>query len=284
MLLTKEVPLMLNGRNVNYLENLGYFIPRYRDDRGRLVVKRGTVIMVKVEDLPVGSHAKVLTQCDYCGTIKENTYKDYLKRHDNKLGDCCPKCRKIKWENTMLEKYGTTASFDIPGVKEKVVRTNQIKYGCDWQMQSILVQEKSKETMKEKYGVEHALQNPEFFEKMWNTMLQNGHSHVSKPQQEIYNILKELYEDCEQEVPCGKCSLDCVVSLDGIKIDVEYDGWFWHQDKYRDIKRDNFIKKNGYKIFRIKGCKGDILPSKEQLEFHINKLLGKYTYTELIMK
>lgn len=114
-------------------------------------------------------------------------------------------------------------------------------------------------------------------------MRKKGFSRISKPQQEVFNMLKEMYPNCEQEVPCGRYSLDCVVYFDNYKIDVEYDGLFWHQDKYRDIKRDNFVKKNGYKVLRIKGCKHDTLPSKDQLAYHINKLLGECNYTEIIM-
>lgn len=283
MLLTQEVELVLNSKNINRLEKLGYEIPRTKDKKGRIRVKNGTTIRVKVQDLSLGSHSKVLVKCDYCGEIKENTYKDYVKRHDEKLGDCCVKCRKIKWEATMIDKYGTTISLEIPGIKEKIIATNQVKYGCDWQMQSKEIQEKSILTMKAKYGVEHALQNPEFFEKRWNTMRKKGFSRISKPQQEVFNMLKEMYPNCEQEVPCGRYSLDCVVYFDNYKIDVEYDGLFWHQDKYRDIKRDNFVKKNGYKVLRIKGCKHDTLPSKDQLAYHINKLLGECNYTEIIM-
>ena len=32
------------------------------------------------------------------------TYKDYLKTHDSKLGDCCHKCEGIKYKKTMQEK------------------------------------------------------------------------------------------------------------------------------------------------------------------------------------
>ena len=283
MLLTKEVSIPLGYNKVNYYESLGYKIPRYKDNHGRMSIKRGTYITINVKDLSDGSHNKVSVKCDYCNTIKEVAYKDYLKNHDDKLGDCCIQCRKIKFKTTMLDKYGTVCSFDIPGVKEKTLKTNRKKYGCDWQMQSKEVQQKSKDTMLEKYGVEHALQSEEFYEKMWSTMTANGKNHASKPQIEIYNILKEMYNDCLLEVVCGKCSLDCVVKVNDTLIDVEYDGHFWHKDKNRDIRRDNFVKTKGYKIFRIKGAINDPIPSKEQLKQHIDKLLSKYTYTELIM-
>ena len=67
-------------------------------------------------------------------------------------------------------------------------------------------------------------------------------------------------------MPCDKCSLDCVVCVEGFYIDVEYDGAYWHQDKQKDRRRDNFVKTQGYKIFRIRGDKKDNLPSEEQIK------------------
>ena len=66
MLLTKEVNLQINGRNVKHLEEKGYLIPKILDNRGRYVTPKGTYLNVKVEDLTKGSSAKVEVSCDYC--------------------------------------------------------------------------------------------------------------------------------------------------------------------------------------------------------------------------
>lgn len=284
MLLTKELEILINYKNVQWYESKGYIIPRYWSKKHKkMLIKRGTKIVVNIEDLTKGSHAKVKVSCDYCGKVKEISYKDYLKNHDKEFGDCCIKCRPIKYENTMLKKYGVKNSSFMPNTKEKIIATNRRKYGCDWQTQSPLVQEKAKKTMLEKYGCEHALQVEEFLNKCVETKSKNGTNPTSKPQKELAHILLEMYGNCELKRPCGRCSLDCVVIVNDAFIDVEYDGWYWHQDEQRDKRRDNFVRKQNYKIFRIKGNKKNTLPSKEQIEKQIQKLLHGWNYVEIQM-
>lgn len=255
-------------KNIQYYLDLGY-------------IESNKSFTVKAEDLPKGSHAKVNVKCDYCGTIKNISFKDYFKRHDNNLGDCCHKCEGAKYKNTMRERYGVENSSQLPDTREKSIASNRKKYGTDWGMQSGNVKEKSKKTMLKKYGAEHALQVDEFLNKMMETRIKNGNMPTSKPQKETAALLSELYGECELEVPCDRCSLDCVVEVNGQLIDVEYDGLYWHQDTQRDRRRDNFVKKFGYKIFRIKGSTQ--VPTKEQLIFHIDRLLNGCSYTELTL-
>lgn len=284
VLLTEYIEITLSTKNIKWYESKGYEIPRYWDkEHYRYLVKRGTTILVRATDLTSGSHVRVQVSCDYCGKIKEVSYKDYLKNHDEKLGDCCVKCRPIKHESTMIEKYGVKNSSLMPNTIEKTIATNRKKYGCDWQQQSPLVREKSKRTMLEKYGYAHALQVDEFLSKCIETKRKNGTNPTSKPQKELAYVLFEMYGNCELERPCDKCSLDCVVEIDGTFIDVEYDGWYWHQDVQRDRRRDNFVQKQGYKILRIKSNKKDTLPSKEQIDEQIQKLLHGYNHAEIQM-
>ena len=56
-----------------------------------------------------------------------------------------------KWKNTMMEKYGTTALLEIPGMKEHIIKSNIEKYGTEWYFQS----EECKDKMIEKFGVEN---------------------------------------------------------------------------------------------------------------------------------
>ena len=64
MLITKEVEIVLSSINIGHFENLGYVIPRYMNNKNKLVVKRGTTIIVKIEDLLDGSDAMVECLCD----------------------------------------------------------------------------------------------------------------------------------------------------------------------------------------------------------------------------
>ena len=284
ILLTEYVEFVPSCKDYGFYESKGYKIPKYWSKKhNKLLVKRGTKIVVKTSDLTEGSHAKVQVSCDYCGAIKEVSYKDYLKNHDEELGDCCVKCRKIKYKNTMMGKYGVTNSMLNPEFSEKCKATNRRKYGYDWQTQSPLFQEKSRQTMLEKYGCEHALQVEEFLNKCIETKSKNGTNPTSKPQKKLAHILLEMYGNCELERPCGRYSLDCVIVVNDILIDVEYDGLYWHQDAQRDRRRNCLVQKQGYKILRIKGNKKDTLPSKEQIDKQIQKLLHGYNYAEIQM-
>lgn len=284
MILSNYAEVIAGGRNIPYFESKGYKFERYWSKKhNKWLIKNGTKIFVKIEDLPKGSHSRIDVKCDYCGSIKNITYKDYLKNHDDELGDCCIKCRPVKHKNTMLERYGVENAMQMPDTFEKTKATNRKKYGCDWQMQSKEVQQKSILTNRKKYGVDHSSQCLEVCEKMMKTRYKNLSNPTSKPQLKVYNLLVERYGNCKLEIPCGKYSIDCELIIDGIKIDVEYDGWFWHQDKERDKRRDCFMKRKGYKIFRIKGTKYDPIPSIEDIDKKIQQLLHGCDYVELKM-
>lgn len=282
LLLTKDVEITLNSHNISRFESLGYTIPREKDSKGRIRVKRGTKIIVKTSDLSSGSHCKVSVSCDYCGKIRVLDYRDYLQYHDDELGDCCHKCEYIKYKKTMNERYGVDHPYKIEAVVDKAKGTNRMKYGVDWGLCSPKIHNKIQNTMMKKYGKKYPLQVDRFLEKQLKTRAITG-STISKPQRKLYELLKEYYGDTKLEVPCDKCSLDCVVSVGNINIDVEYDGWYWHQDKQRDRRRDNFIKTKGYKILRILGNKKDDIPPIHVLIESINKLIDRNNYIEITM-
>lgn len=92
-LITEEVWVTLEPKTIKWYEEKGYEIPRWTDNRGRISVKRGTKILVKVKDLPDSSNVKVDVQCDECWEVLEgipwNNYKKYV-REDGKY--YCKKC------------------------------------------------------------------------------------------------------------------------------------------------------------------------------------------------
>lgn len=284
MLLTKEVEITVNSSDIGWYESKGYKIPKYWSKKHKsFLMKRGTKILVKTEDLTNGSHALVQVRCDYCGKILSRSYKEYIRCHDNELGDCCHSCEGVKFKRTIQEKYGVSRVFDLPEVQQKIKTANNLKYGRDWGLQSLEVREKIEKTMMDKYGVVHPLQKEEFLNKAMSTRCENMTNPTSKPQLKLSCILLQMYGNCEIEVPCDKCSLDCVILIDNQKIDVEYDGWYWHQDTNRDRRRDNFVKSKGYKILRVKGNHQDLMPTQEQIDIAISQLLNGKNYTEIIM-
>ncbi len=70
MILDKEIWIEVHSNTLHYFENLGYDIPKSKDKWNRLRVKRGTKILVKLEDLSKKSNIKVNVKCDDCGNRK----------------------------------------------------------------------------------------------------------------------------------------------------------------------------------------------------------------------
>ena len=90
-LISKEVEITLNVKQIKYYEDLGYEIPRYFHKHNGLCVKRGTKILVKVEDLSKNSHVKIKVKCDCCDKEYEIRYQDYIRcNHDCKT--YCSEC------------------------------------------------------------------------------------------------------------------------------------------------------------------------------------------------
>lgn len=68
-----------------------------------------------------------------------------------------------------------------------------------------------------------------------------------------------------------------------LRICVEYDGWYWHKDKYdtEDVKRDKQLIEHGFSVLRIKS--GTLLPAKNDLLKMCIKLENGSKYEEIVL-
>jgi len=88
------------------------FTTKWYLEKGYPKIKQGDFFECKVEDLPPGSTAKVLVDCDYkkdgCKGIHEKPYRQYTEDKENGLGNCCTnkKCGAYKTKDIMMNKYG----------------------------------------------------------------------------------------------------------------------------------------------------------------------------------
>ena len=142
-----------------------------------------------------------------------------------------------------------------------------------------------KNTMLERYGVEYSMQSDELLSKSRETFYKNNSISTSKQQKQLYEMLSNLYEDKEVQInyPYGRCSLDIALFIDNKNIDIEYDGWYWHQDLQHDRRRDEFLKSNGWKIIRVKGSHK--IPTENQLQEAISRIIvNGYSYTEIVLE
>lgn len=197
---------------------------------------------------------------------KENNLKKYGVTNPSKL-----KIVQEKIENTTMERYGYKRASQHPDIKEKVTKTCMERYGKKRYSMTDECKEKIKNTNLKKYGTQQVLENPEIREKILFTLKEKNRIPVSKPQLQLYELLKKYYKNCELNYLEGHCFLDCFVLIDNIKIDIEYDGFYWHKDKKnKDRKRDEFLKSKGYKILRITGT--NKIPSIEDIQLKIKSL------------
>lgn len=270
----QKIRIKWNNHSKQHYINLGYQYTKYGDE-----------FVVNVEDLSHGSKAEVIVVCDYCGKETKRTYKDYLRRHDNVLGDCCFDCCQIKRENTNLKNFGVCNLAQSKDIMNKIQSTNLAKYGNVCSAQGQDIKEKIKQTNREKYGYDWAVQSPIVIAKMRQSLYKNGTTPTSKMELIICQMLNEIYgsENCQPSYPLGNITMDCLLTVNDSKIDVEYDGWYWHKDKQEyDKRRNYYLLRHGYKILRIKS--NNELPTKEQIKEAVDYLVkDNHGYTEIIL-
>jgi very-short-patch-repair endonuclease len=302
------VEVGLTGKRLKYYENLGYQIPRIISPMtNKLVVPIGTTIMVNINDLSKGSKNNVQVKCDYCGKTFPKSYLNYNAEHRKNIikKDCCKECWNTKLKEITLLKYNVENATQLEEVKLKRKKTVREKYDVEYvcqydefklkraetciarfnvkyPSQSAEVIETRRKNNLAKYGVESPIQLPEIQEKVANSLFKNGTVRTSSQQYEIYNLLLNLYRNIYLNYPVSRCNLDVALFIYDTKIDIEYDGSYWHQDKQKDRKRDEFLKTQGWKILRIRS--GQKVPTLIELQNSIEKLINtNRNYTQITL-
>lgn len=171
-----------------------------------------------------------------------------------------------KAKKTCLNKYGCEYSFQNENVKDKCKQTWLSKYGVDNASKSPIVINKIQNTWIKKYGVKNIMELEYFRNKILNSFVSNNNCPTSSLQENLHDMVKGIYKDCQvdENVPEGNCLLDIVLYKGDVKIDIEYDGWYWHKDKQeRDKRRNYYLLNRGYKIIRVRS--NYALPTVEQI-------------------
>lgn len=143
MLITKNVEIKVNIKNIKHLESLGY---------EKLKIKQ--IINIPVDQLMLGSRTLVLVKCDMCGTEKEISFKLYnycISKHG--IYTCNGKCSNIKRDRTSLCLFGQTHWMKVESNYEEYKSIINSKYGVDNIFKSKEVQGKFRKTIMERYGV-----------------------------------------------------------------------------------------------------------------------------------
>lgn len=265
----QNIKVKVSAKTKNHYNKLGYNC------------NMGEDIVVPIEHLTIGCHSKILLKCDICNETISREYKAYIKKHNEGLQDICWKCQKIKAKETWIKNYGVDHPFKSDIIIEKKKTTWIEHYGVDNPSKSLEIKEKKRKSYQEHYGVDNPSQNYEIRCKIAKNFYNNGSVPTSKPQILMYEKLKNIYENCELNYPCGKYSLDCMIEVDDCKIDVEYDGIIYHKDKVeKDKIRNDFMISQGYKILRIQG--NGKVPNEDQLKHLIENLISSNEKIKII--
>lgn len=83
---------------------------------------------------------------------------------------CSQECRVVKRKGTCSKLYGGIG-FSSPTIKNKAISTNNIKYNCNYPLQSKDVRDKRDKTVKLKYGVDYICEANVIKEKVKHTNL-----------------------------------------------------------------------------------------------------------------
>nr|DAP78490.1 MAG TPA: endonuclease-like protein [Caudoviricetes sp.] len=197
--------------------------------------------------------------------VKDKIILTNLERYGNKMALQNPEIKK-KAEQSCLERFGVTNVFASPEIQEKIKQTNLERYGEGNIAHTPEISAKIKQNNFEKYGVLYTTQVPEVITKIHSAYQRNGTAPTSKMEQAIINMLVDIYgvENCVQAFSLDKINMDCLLKIDDVQIDVEYDGWYWHKNKQEYDKRRNcWVIDQGYKVLRIRS--NDLLPTREQI-------------------
>lgn len=194
---------------------------------------------------------------------------------------------KRKSQETSMNKYGVKNVFELREVQERIRQTNAVKYGDGNIAHTPEIAAKIRATNLDRYGVPYTTQVPEVIAKMRKSLYRNGSVPSSKAEIAMCGLLHEMYGDnnCKDNYAVDRLDMDCLVDVDGMLIDFEYDGLYWHKDREDyDRRRNYYLMDRGYRIVRIKANKKDELPSKQQIKDAVDYLVkGNHHLTYIDM-
>jgi len=94
----------------------------------------------------------------------------------------------------------------------------------------------------------------------------------SKPQVKLYEIVKKFYPTSILNYPLIELNYSLDIAIPDLKIWIESDGTYWHQDKEKDLIRQRKIENLGWKCIRYKIDYEKDIPIEEKIMEDINNV------------
>lgn len=217
---------------------------------------------------------KYVTQTE---NMKEKSKKTILERYDV---ECITQSESMKEKSkkTCLERFGVENASQSDIIKKKKEKTCLEHFGVKYPIQNKDIQNQIEETNLKKYGFKMPSQNSEVIKKMHDSLYKNNTGPCSSQQKYIFNLLN-INNEYELNYPVDNLMLD-IVDIHN-KIDIEYNGGGHNlsvitgkltQNEFniKEIKRQYYLKSQGWKLIRIK-CDNDKLPNDEEIIKQINE-------------
>ena len=215
---------------------------------------------------------------EICNLDKCNKIADFQDIGIGYTRYCCKSHSKIGKKRPIISKIQKEKFKDPEFLKRhiKTINRDDVKK----RRSESLKQAWKNPEVRERYlqGRKKTLKNKLGHEKQRQWMLNGGASYVSsfntspsKPQVELYHIVKEIFSTAVIEYPIIKYNFNIDIAIPKLKIAIEYDGSYWHQDSKKDNSRQDILEKDGWKFIRYK----DEVPSKEQIINDMNKFLWR---------
>lgn len=202
--------------------------------------------------------------------MRETCMKRYGKEYALQIEEV-----KERREKTCIDKFGCASPFSAESVKKQIKETCMQRYGVPFAAQATEVKDKIRENNLSKYGVAVPSVLPEVKSKMMQQFYENGNVPTSKIELQFVDKLKELFGEnsVEQGYLYDWVAFDCLLTVNGIKIDCEWDGYYWHKKrKVQDDKRNKYLIHRGFKVLRV--VSNHAFPSDEQILQGINELVN----------
>lgn len=188
---------------------------------------------------------------------------------------------KEKWHNTCKERYGDNyrkkfidkafetfcckTGYDYPSqspeVREKIVESYINHYGVNNPQLSSEVREQTEKTCLERYGCATPFQSSVIKEKIAKTSYENGTVPTSKQQLHLFNLYKSIDNSVGLNYPISYFNADICFPEEKLDIELDCGGHnlsvktgqlTQEQFDKKELIRDKVIKREGYKVIRIK--------------------------------